>query len=514
MTSRRSPGAARRRPRASFALLLLLALAAACATAPPERTPAAGPSGELTLLYFNDLHGHLVPFTREGDTTRVGGAARMATLVQRVREENRGRGRPTLVVFAGDLFQGTPLSSVFQGEPDFRFLNAIGLDAMVLGNHEFDFGLEVLQRRVREAEFPVLAANVRWRGTGRLLVQPHTLLTLPNGLRVGIVGLVTDETPRTTDPRNVQDLVFEPPLLAAAEVVPALAETADVRIALTHLGSSVDRELAEAYDDELHVVVGGHDQVLLPKPLDEEDVLITQAEEHGLYLGRLDLVHRQGEADLVADTIYRVTAEVPEHPAIAGMVASYVRRLDRELGRTVGRLGTPLEGDRRAVRTRPTNFGVLLASLMREAGGADVALLNGGAIRSSIPPGPVTLGEILQALPFANRILTVELPGEALAGALERSLAQQRVEGGGYLQVAGVTVGAAGEGPLRIRVGEAPLDPRATYTVAITDFLYHGGDGYGVFRRFGRNPRDTGRLLAKELERHIRENSPLSVPPI
>jgi 2',3'-cyclic-nucleotide 2'-phosphodiesterase (5'-nucleotidase family) len=474
-----------------------------------ERETGARTRGlpRFTLLYFNDLHGNLVPFAREGDTTRVGGAARIATLVARIREENRRAGVPTLLVEGGDLFQGTPLSSTFQGEPEIRFANLVGLDAMVLGNHEFDFGLDVLRTRMAEANFPMLAANVVEARGGRPFAPPFVVRTLPSGVRVGILGLVTDDTPRTTSPSNVRGLVFEPPLLAAAEHLPALEDSADVIVALTHIGSRADRLLAGAYD-EIDVVVGGHDQVLIPRPYEEDDALIAQVEEYGLYLGRLDLAVDDDEVELLADTVYPITGQLPDDPVVAEMVAGYTRRLDRELGRTVGRLASPLHGDRDTVRSEPTNFGRLLAGLMRERAGADVGLLNAGAIRASIDAGDVTLGEIAQALPFANRILSVRLTGDALSRILDRSAAEGRLgDSGAYLQTSGVD-GAPGSW----RVGGRPLDTRADYVVAITDFLWEGGDGYDVFRSEGGDLRDAGASLVEELVRALGRESPLDAP--
>lgn len=483
--------------------------------APPGKlTP--GPSGrpEITVLYFNDLHGHLVPFSREGDTTRVGGAARMATVIKRVRQENRAVGRATVLLEGGDIFQGTPLSSVFKGEPDFKFLNMIELDAMVLGNHEFDFGLDILRQRIFEAHFPVLAANVLFKEGGERLARPYALRTLPNGVRVAILGFVTDDTPETTDPMNVEALVFEPPVLAAARYVPAVEDSTDLIFALTHIGLEEDKLLARTYD-EIDVIVGGHDQVLIRQPLQTEEVIIAQAQEHGLFLGRIDLAvdDDRDEVDLIGDTLYPITADIPDDPEVAAMVASYTRRLDRELSRTTGSLATPLEGERHLIRNQLTNFGLLLTTLMKEQTGADLAVLNSGAIRSSIAAGPVTLGEIIQALPFANRIMTVQLTGDAVLRMLEQSLREQREEdGGGFLQVSGLTYGAGGATPADVRVGGEPLDPARTYTVAITDFLYHGGDGYDLFLKQGKNPRQTGPFLAEALSAHIRANSPLSAP--
>jgi 5'-nucleotidase/UDP-sugar diphosphatase len=296
--------------------------------------------------------------------------------------------------------------------------------------------------------------------------------------------------------------------------VPVLEDSADVLIALTHIGSEMDVRLADTLDD-IDVVVGGHDQVLIPRPLEEDDVLIAQAQEHGLYLGRLDLRVEGDEVELVADTVYPITGEVPDDPEVARMVASYTRRLDRELRKTVGQLATPLNAERDEIRRSQTNFGILLATLMREATGAEIGVMNAGGIRSSIDAGPVTLGEIVQALPFANRVTTVELPGSAVERMHDRSASLgRRGDSGGYLQLSGVHAPAGaeeGDGGL-VEVGGRPLEPNALFTVALPDFLYNGGDGYELFRREGRNPRDTGKLLSQLLADHIRTNSPLAVP--
>jgi 2',3'-cyclic-nucleotide 2'-phosphodiesterase (5'-nucleotidase family) len=383
---------------------------------------------------------------------------------------------------------------------------------MVLGNHEFDFGLDVLLERIHEARFPVLAANVRWKRGGKLLTTPYVLRTLSNGVRVAIFGLVTDETPETTDPINVTDLVFEPPVLAASRFMQALEDSSDILLGVTHVGLRTDKQLADTFDD-VDVIVGGHDQVLIHRPLVKDDVIITQAQEYGLYLGRIDLAVDGDDVKILADTVYPITADIPDDPQVARMVASYTERLSKELGRIVGRLAAPLEGDRRVIRKQITNFGLLLTTLMKERTGADLAVVNSGTVRSSIEAGPVTLGDILQALPFANHVVTVQLAGSEIEVVLARSLQlSKRTDSGGFLQTASVSYRATDAGPADIQIEGQPLDRGRLYTVAITDFLFNGGDGYDVFRRTGKNPKDTGVMLAQALADLIAKNSPLTPP--
>jgi 2',3'-cyclic-nucleotide 2'-phosphodiesterase (5'-nucleotidase family) len=179
----------------------------------------------------------------------------------------------------------------------------------------------------------------------------------------------------------------------------------------------------------------------------------------------------------------------------------------------LGELAAALEGEREVVRTRLSNFGKLLTALMLEQTGADLAVINGGSIRASIVAGRVTLGDILSALPFPNRIMTLELSGSEIERMLAYSLEQRkRTDSGGFLQVAGLAYQSTDAGPTAIQIGGQPLDPFKLYKVALTDFLYHGGDGHDVFRTLGRNPTDTGLLLAPLLAEFIRTHSPFTAP--
>ncbi|MCX5893818.1 MAG: CapA family protein, partial [Deltaproteobacteria bacterium] len=163
--------------------------------------PAQGREASLRLLYVNDFHGFAEPYQPLGSTELLGGAAYLAGAVDRRRNE-----RPTLLLAAGDMIQGHNWANLFHGKSSIELMNAMGFDALVVGNHEFDFGQQVLQERIKAARFAVLGANVK----GLPWLKPYVIKTI-GGIRVAIIGVVTADTPTTTNPRNVAGLQFSPP---------------------------------------------------------------------------------------------------------------------------------------------------------------------------------------------------------------------------------------------------------------------------------------------------------------
>jgi len=207
----------------------------------------SGGENRLTVLYFGDLHGRLLPPELEpfipGESAHdkpvqpvvSAGFARLAGLVNRIRQENKDAGIPTLLLVAGDCLQGTPVSTLFRGEAEFRALNLIRPDAMVLGNHEFDYGLPRLRQLIGMAEFPILAANVISTADGRPLARGVTTHYFDNYF-VSIIGTVAEDTPNLTSPSNVEGLTFRPSLAATWKIYNTARFSADFFIALTHQG--------------------------------------------------------------------------------------------------------------------------------------------------------------------------------------------------------------------------------------------------------------------------------------
>lgn len=440
---------------------------------------AAWASQPFTILFFNDFHARLEPFKVPGVEGEVGGLARLAGLADEVRAENEAAGVSTFLLIAGDVLQGTPYSTVYQGEVEFSCLNEMGVSAMCLGNHEFDYGQENLRDLIALADFPVISANVTVPGTPGDGAFTEGFVWLEAGDKtILVIGLTTPETPITTAPRNVTGLEFADPSSAAKAVIGEYGDDADAIVALTHVG--FDNDLALADDvPELDVVVSGHTHTHIGEMVARGGTIICSAYEYGMYLGRMDLEIVDGGIAIKGYALLPVTASTPENEAVAAVIAEYKTGLSDKLDVVVGNVDTVL--NRKAITEKETNFGDFVADLVREATGADVALINGGGVRADLGPGEITLGDVLTALPFGNEVVVLDVPGAALRQAFELC-AREKVGEGGFLQVSGCEY-AIGPGTVlaAVNVGGAPLDDGVTYKVAMPDFLAEGGDGYAMF---------------------------------
>jgi 2',3'-cyclic-nucleotide 2'-phosphodiesterase (5'-nucleotidase family) len=466
-------------------VVLSLVCLFACAGAPsPEKQPEPI---SLTVLFFNDLHGHLMPFEIKGENgvEEVGGIARVATLVRQIREENNRKHVPTLLLVAGDILQGTPMSTVFKGDPDIRCLNAMGVDAMTVGNHEFDFGLDNFLKLKEQAGFPFLSANIVEKANGRLLCQPTLAVPLESGITFTIIGATTQALLTTTQADNVATLDVLDSLTAVSRSYARAIDHGPVLL-LSHSRQETDRRIARALP-ELTAVIGGHDQILLSPYGIEGRIPILQAFEKGRYLGRIDLRINpvSKRAKLIDASYIKVTADIAPDPEIADIVDGFNARLGQQFKEVIGRSDTFLDGEREHIRYQETTLGNFVTDIMQANTGAQIAMINAGALRASIKEGPVTVEDVFRAMPYGNELVRVELTGAEIQQALQRAVQGAREdEDGGFLHVAGLTFDVHGRTLENIRVGldRHPLEPDAIYSVVVPDFLASGGDGHVVFK--------------------------------
>ena len=481
--------------------LVALLLLAACASPLRSLGPLAEPEVRITLLQVNDVYT-LEPV----DDGRRGGFARLATLVKRIRRENPA----TVLALAGDVISPSVASTLLQGEQMIAGLNALGLDLATFGNHEFDFGPSVLIQRMRESAFTWISANVLDRRSGQPFggARPDVFLTLA-GVRVGVVGLTTPETAKTSSPGP--DVEFREAIGVARAMTGALkARGAQLLVAVTHQELDEDRALAAAPGVELDVILGGHEHE--PLIAEEGRTLITKAGADARYLVQVDLwVGSDGRVRERSWTFHEVSARIPPDPRMEAVVRAYGERLGRELAVVVATTAVPLEGRRGPLRSQETNLGDFVADVMRAHARTDVALINGGGIRSDrvIPPGPLTRGDLAAMSPFGNVVVTLELTGHVLREVLEQALPQRERQAGGFLQVSGLRLTfdparPAGARIVSLEVGGAPLDPERRYTAAVVDYIAAGKDGLTALTR-GRVLVDTtsGPLLADILVRAV-----------
>ena len=468
---------------------LLLAAALVGTAFPPVSAAEALP---LTILHFNDFHGQLEPVEDRATGRTLGGIARLAAAIAAVRAEEPRR--PVLVLFAGDLLQGTTTSTVFLGLPDLDMLATAGVDAMAMGNHELDFGQDHFRRLLARARFPVLGANVR-ASPEPFALRPSVVLQPPGGPRVAVLGLVTDELATTTHPRNAVGVAVDDPVATAGRLVPRLEAEADLVVVLSHLGIAEDRRLARDVAG-VDLVVGGHNHNLYETPVVENGVPILQAGDRGRYLGRLDLAVEDGRAQVIGYRLIPIDHSVPEDPAMAAEVERLMAMLAREVDVPVGRLATELDASREVIRRGESAFGNLVADLARELTTSDVALFNGGNFRASIPAGEVRMKHVYETFPFANELVTGTLTGAQLQAALDRSASLDPADNpGGFLQVSGIRFAIRDGRAVDVTVGGVPLDPQGRYRAVMPDFLASGGDAYWMLAAM-EGKVQTGRIVS------------------
>lgn len=437
----------------------------------------------IRILYVNDFHGFAEPYKPYGLDEMLGGVSFLAAEAERLRKE-----KPTLLLAAGDMIQGSNWANMFLGESVIELMNEMRFDAMALGNHEFDFGIDVLRKRTSEARFPVLCANVE----GLDMVTPYTIREI-NGLKIAVIGVVTEDVPVSTHPKNVAGLKFGPPADGVQKYVETLKGKADIIIVLSHIGHSADRELAKKVP-ALAAIVGGHSHTKVLSPVMIGDTAIVQAWEHGKALGVLDLTFEDRKIIKTEGRLVEIGPKAGiSNTSVNTIVEKYRKKVDTVLDETIGEALTDLDGE--SVRQQETNLGDLIADIIKNAAHADVAIIGGGSIRTSIKKGEIKIKHIYSVSPFNSYVVAVRLTGRQILEALENGVSAIEEGGGRFPQVSGISFVYSRSAPVGSRVKAVMIngqktDPDKEYVVATDDFLAAGGDGYKVFGEAVRASKD------------------------
>ena len=434
----------------------------------------------VTLLQVNDVY----QFAPVDGGTR-GGLARVLTLRKQIMSESPH----TLFFLAGDTLSPSIESNTYKGKQMIEAWDASGLDYATFGNHEFDFGPDVLRERMRESHFKWLAANVIDKRTGKTFADtPEFIVREFEGVKIGIFGILLPETLQTSRPGP--DVDIQDPCATAARVIPKIhAAGAQVIIALTHLSMGEDKQLARCSGVDL--IIGGHEHTLLESMSGHAPIfkMTSDARE----LGRIDLnlSKSTGKLESIDWQVIPVTDKVKDDPSFAALNQKYGPLL-KNLEQTVGRTEVELDLKSADIRTQETNMGDFIADAFRQATGSDVALANGGSIRADtiIEPGVLTKRDVLSILPFNNRVVKLRLTGAIIRAALEHGVASLGVEAqpGRFPQVSGIrfvfdTSRPPGKRIISITINGKPLDDQKTYTLATTSYVaIDAGDGYDMFR--------------------------------
>ncbi len=494
--------------------------------------------GKLVFIHTNDMHGY---YQTEEKAIGIAG-------VKGLKDYYTAQGADVILLDAGDFSQGTTLVNHSKGIAASKYLVAAEYDAVVLGNHEFDFGFDALLENtavLEKANIPVLAANVLKKGTD----QPYfgdNIVIEKGGMKIGVFGLDTPETQTKSSPSSVKDVDFldgEKLFAAAQAQVDALKEKGcDYIVAVTHLGvddESIGRrsiDVANAVEG-IDLMIDGHSHTVMDGG---EVVNGTRIVSAGSYLENvgtvvLDKDTKEATAKLISAGEY--AANIGNYDeALAKLVAADKEVVDAYYAGLFAKTEVALNGEREpGVRTEETNLGDFAADAFLYVGkkyakeqnlevSVDAALSNGGGIRASIPAGDISMNTLYTVFPYGNTVALVTVTGEQLLEILEASTFCTPTALGGFPQVAGVEYtihtaveykngaqypdstyfapAAPGTRVTITSVGGKDFDPKANYTVVVNSFQAEGGDTYYALTQ-GSFQQDTGIVDAEALIQYV-----------
>ncbi len=444
---------------------------------PPE-TPVSAPPGKLVVAHTNDLHAHYGPSRAEwiDGAPDIGGFGAIGSQVASLHKIHGDDA--VLVLDGGDIMTGTPLMEFevrgARGGAMLDLMETAGMDAWVLGNHEFDIGYEHISKIVSSSEIPVLSANldaVDGSGApGIVGVQDHAIFER-NGLTIGVFGLTTSSLGRLTASGAVAKMNVRDVVEVAQEQVAILEPQVDLVVALTHIGLEEDKDLARRVRG-IDLIVGGHSHTALTEPVRVEDTWIVQAGCYARQLGVAELRVEDGrivnfEAEL---RDLRLPAEEPHEESLK-LEKTWSERVAAHFGEVVGEVsGGGLER-----RGPESTIGRWAADTVRLAAEADVGLYNPGGLRADLPEGPLERGELYNVFPFGNALVYFEVTGEQLVGLMLKNAAAELSGRHPVMQLSGVEakwrVRAGAPDLLQLSVGKERLDPQRRYRMATNSYI-------------------------------------------
>ncbi|HAJ32467.1 MAG TPA: hypothetical protein DCK79_03740 [Candidatus Atribacteria bacterium] len=435
---------------------------------------------EITILSINDYHGALAPAGKNVGAVK---------LVDAIKTEKAKNPEGTIIVSGGDNYQGSAMSNLMYGEPVSAVFKEMGVELSAVGNHEFDWGVDRISKWAEDAGFTFVCTNIYDKRTGQPVdwAEPFAIIER-EGIRVGFVGLATPETAYKTLKANVVNYEFRDPIEVIAEWIPKVKDAgADIVIALTHLGSFQDKEgniTGEASDlcavDGVDAVISAHTHqrvcgLVNGKPL-------VQAYKYGRSFGKLTFIFDENNklvsAEPFLDNLYARADTLKDDANTLAIYGKYEDELNPVLGKVLGKTIVDLDHDRYA---GPSLLGEWVCEIMKDKAGVQIAMTNGGGLRTNIPAGEITAGKLYEVMPFDNTLYTMKLSGADVKANIEHGIMNEDI---GWIQIAGVKVtynpNAEAGNRITSMVLEdgTPVEMDKYYTVVTNDFMFTGGDKY------------------------------------
>lgn len=460
---------------------------------------------DIVILYTNDVHCAV--------ENNLGYRS-----VEVMRDTLESAGKSVILVDSGDSIQGDYIGSLTDGEAIVKIMNSLGYDAMALGNHEFDYGVDRLQELDTIADFDFVSCNFIDKETGKTVFKPYSMVEC-DGIKFAFIGISTPDTFKSSTPAYFQDedgnFIYD---MCADETGDLLAEAvtqtaaqaredgADYVIALSHLG--IEMTLSPFTSAELIPQISGVDAYLDGHSHSTVDSnYVKDADGHAVPVSQTG-TKLSSIGMLTFDENGAISTTLINSAEVEAVIEEEVSVLDEELDVVIGKTDFPLiitdpANDKRIVRLAETNLGDFVTDAIRDYTGADIAIINGGGLRADLPSGDITNRNIQSVMPFNNEVSMISCSGQQILDALEYSVIYYPNEFGGFLQVSGLTfdvdvdvpsgvavddmgmfIGIEGDSRRisNVMVNGEPLDPAGQYTLGgISYTLLNSGDGYTMF---------------------------------
>jgi 2',3'-cyclic-nucleotide 2'-phosphodiesterase/3'-nucleotidase len=436
---------------------------------------------EIVVLSINDFHGSLAPSGKN-----VGAAK----LVDAIKTEKSKNPEGTIIVSAGDNYQGSAMSNLLYGEPVSAMFKEMGLELSAVGNHEFDWGIDRTTKWVEDGGFIIfVCANIYDKKTNQPIdwAEPY-IITERNGIEVGFIGLATPETAYKALKANVENYEFRDPVETIKEWIPKVKENgADIIIALTHLGAFQDKEgkisgeaAALSEVDGVDAVISAHTHQSVSGLVNGKPLL--QAYYNGRSVAKLTFVFDENNklvsAEPFLDDLYKRPDTLKDDANTLALYMKYEEELGPVLGKILGKTTVALDHDRYAA---PSLLGEWICEIMKDKVGVQIAMTTGGDLKGPIPAGDITAGILYEIMPFDNTLYTMKLSGADVKANIEHGIMNEDI---GWIQIAGVRVtydkeAEAGNRITRMSLEDGtPVEMDKYYTVVTNDFIATGGDKY------------------------------------
>ena len=448
-----------------------------------ESLNAAAKNKTIDVLSFNDFHGNAL------ESGKNVGAAKLTGVIKEYQSKETSN-YGVIPVSGGDIFQGTAISNLTQGEPEIEMMKAMGVEVSAVGNHEFDWGIDNFKTWQEDGNFKFLAGNMIDEKTGEPVnyVEPYKIIE-KNGIKIAFIGLATEETLTSTKAENTVGLKFADYVETLNKYIPIVkAEGADAIVALTHCGSYQDEttgeitgegaELAKAGVEGLDAIITAHSHKFVSGKVN--DTPVVQAGYNGRGLSKLSFTFDENNklVSVEAETTKFQGNEstLPVDAEVAAKMEKLQEKLSGILGEHVTTLENRLNNDDKY--SNLTELGVKVSETMRLVAGTQVAVNNGGGIRRSLEAGEVTVGDMYEILPFDNYVETMEIKGSELKRVIQYGINPENI---GWGQYAGIKVyynPDTYEINSMTLLDGTPIEDDEYYTLATNDFMVTGGDGY------------------------------------